>query len=71
MLRSDLWVADLIYSPAETELLKAARLKGALTNNGMGMFFSQAAEQFRLFTGIAPDQRRMQEHMKQLVSAAR
>jgi shikimate dehydrogenase len=71
MLRSGLWVADLIYSPAETELLKAARLKGALTNNGMGMFFSQAAEQFRLFTGIAPDQRRMQEHMKQLVSAAR
>jgi shikimate dehydrogenase len=66
LLRADMWVADLIYSPAETELLKAARLLGARTNNGEGMFFSQAAEQFRLFTEIAPDQQRMRRHMRVL-----
>ncbi|WP_235021221.1 hypothetical protein [Caballeronia telluris] len=32
------------------------------------MFFSQAAEQFRLFTGIAPDQQRMREYMQLLTS---
>ncbi|MFM0007637.1 MULTISPECIES: shikimate dehydrogenase [Paraburkholderia] len=66
LLRPNLWVTDLIYSPEETELLKAARLLGARTNNGKGMFFSQAAEQFRLFTGIAADQQRMREHMQLL-----
>ncbi|WP_160110336.1 hypothetical protein [Caballeronia arvi] len=30
------------------------------------MFFSQAAEQFRLFTGIAPDQQRIRKHMRLL-----
>ncbi|WP_221623349.1 shikimate dehydrogenase [Burkholderia sp. Bp9143] len=70
LLRPDLWVADLIYSPAETELLGAARLKGARTHNGEGMFFSQAAEQFRLFTGVSPDERRMKEHLK-LISRTR
>ena len=67
ILRPDLWVSDLIYSPAETELLKAARLAGASTINGMGMLISQAAQQFELFTGISPDAQRMQEHVSELL----
>jgi shikimate dehydrogenase len=53
------WVADVIYTPLDTELIKAARDKGARVVNGAGMCVHQAAESFRLFTGIAPDIARM------------
>ncbi|HCB37170.1 MAG TPA: shikimate dehydrogenase [Acidimicrobiaceae bacterium] len=44
-------VVDLIYSPAETRLLAAAKSRGAATANGVGMLLYQAAEQFRIWTG--------------------
>ena len=53
------WVADVIYTPLETELIKAARAKGARVVGGAGMCVFQAVEAFRLFTGIAPDVSRM------------
>jgi len=68
LLRPDLWVADLIYSPPETALLRAARAIGARTNNGTGMFIFQAAEQFRLFTRIEPDLGRMQTNIAQMLA---
>ncbi len=52
-------VADVIYSPLETEFLKAAKAKGARTMGGAGMCVHQAVEAFRLFTGSAPDVERM------------
>jgi shikimate dehydrogenase len=62
-LRPDLWVSDLIYSPSETELLRAAHKIGAKTANGTGMFVFQAAQQFQLFTGVTPDAERMEAHI--------
>jgi shikimate dehydrogenase len=53
------WVADVIYTPIETELIKAARAKGARTLTGGGMCVHQAAETFRLFTGVQADVERM------------
>ncbi len=53
------WVMDVIYTPLETELIKSARGKGARVAGGAGMCVHQAAEAFRLFTGIAPDLARM------------
>ena len=58
-LRPDHWVADVIYSPMETELIKAAAAKGARTLTGGGMCVYQAVDAFRLFTGIDPDVARM------------
>jgi len=58
-LRADLWVAEIIYFPLETALLKAARALGCRTVDGGGMAVFQAAEAFRLFTGITPDALRM------------
>jgi shikimate dehydrogenase len=58
-LRADHWVADVIYPPVETELIKAAAAKGARVVTGGGMCVHQAVEAFRLFTGIAPDGARM------------
>jgi shikimate dehydrogenase len=53
------WVMDVIYTPLETELVVSARAKGARAVGGAGMCVHQAAESFRLFTGVAPDVARM------------
>jgi shikimate dehydrogenase len=58
-LRADHWVADIIYTPMETLLIKAARAKGARVLTGGGMCVHQAAEAFRQFTGLTPDIARM------------
>jgi shikimate dehydrogenase len=58
-LRPDHWVADVIYSPMHTELIKAAAAKGARTLTGGGMCVYQAVDAFRLFTSIDPDVARM------------
>ena len=62
LLRSTMWVAEIVYVPLETELLRAARALGCRTLDGSGMAVFQAAESFRLFTGIVPDVGRMRQH---------
>lgn len=47
-------VADLIYAPATTPLLVAARARGAETCNGLGMLIHQAARQVSIWTGRTP-----------------
>jgi shikimate dehydrogenase len=47
-------VADLIYHPATTPLLAAARDRGAVAVNGLGMLIHQAAHAFRRWTGEDP-----------------
>jgi len=54
-LRASHWCADVIYTPVETEFLKAASTKGARVLNGAGMCVHTAVEAFRLFTGSTPD----------------
>jgi quinate/shikimate dehydrogenase (NAD+) len=58
-LRRDLWVAEVVYRPLETELLRQARELGCRTLDGGGMAVFQAAGSFELFTGLAPDRQRM------------
>jgi shikimate dehydrogenase len=62
LLRPDLWVAEIIYFPLETELLKHARALGCRTLDGGGMAVFQAVEAFRLFTGVTPHADRMLRH---------
>jgi shikimate dehydrogenase len=52
-LREVKLVYDLVYNPEETALLQAARQAGCQTLGGLAMLAAQAAEQFRLFTGLA------------------
>lgn len=52
IIRPDLTVFDVVYSPAESQLLKFAREQGAKKAiNGLGMMLYQGAEAFKLFTG--------------------
>lgn len=44
-------VVDLIYLPAVTPLVSAARRRGALAANGLGMLINQAARQIEIWTG--------------------
>ena len=53
------WVAEIIYFPAETALLRLARERGCRTLSGLGMAVNQAVRAFELFTGIKPDKAAM------------
>jgi shikimate dehydrogenase len=66
LLQPEMWVAEIVYFPLETELLRVARALGCRTMNGSGMAVFQAVEAFRLFTGVAPDAERMQRHFASL-----
>ena len=50
-LRPELIVSDVVYSPAETALLKMAREVGCKTINGIGMMIYQGAAGFKMWTG--------------------
>ncbi|MET9508729.1 shikimate dehydrogenase [Streptomyces flavidovirens] len=69
VLHPGLWVADVVYRPLDTELLREARALGCRTLDGGGMAVFQAAQAFRLFTGREPDPARMLAHMAALVAA--
>ncbi|KQS02347.1 hypothetical protein ASG11_16450 [Sphingomonas sp. Leaf357] len=59
LLRAEMWVADVVYFPLETELLRAARAAGCRTAHGGDMAVFQAARAFDLFTGRTADRQRM------------
>lgn len=61
-LRRDLWVADIVYFPAETDLLRAAKAAGCQTLPGAGMAIFQAVKAFELITQIEPDANEMARH---------
>ena len=47
-------VTDIVYSPLETELLKAARSKGCRVVDGLGMLIHQAVPGFQRWFGQKP-----------------
>lgn len=62
------WVADIVYFPLETELLREARQRGCQILNGSGMAIHQAAGAFEIFTGLHADRVRMQKSFVDFVS---
>jgi len=63
-LRQDQWVADVIYFPRETELLRQARAIGCRTLPGIGMAVGQAVRAFEHFTGRSADLAAMAGHFE-------
>ena len=55
VLHAGLTVADIVYHPLDTALLRAARAAGANTIDGLGMLVHQAVRQQELWTGTTPD----------------
>jgi len=60
------WVAEVVYFPLETALLREAGRRGCRTLDGGGMAVFQAVGAFRLFTGREPDPDRMLAHFNTL-----
>ena len=54
-VKADAFVYDIIYTPAETRLLREAREYGHRVLNGEGMLAGQGAAAFVKWTGVAPD----------------
>jgi shikimate dehydrogenase len=69
LIERRLWVAEVVYVPLETELLRVARQRGCRTLDGSGMAVWQAVEAFRLFTGSAADPDRMRAFFAEAANA--
>lgn len=48
-------VADIVYRPLDTPLLIAARERGLVAIDGLGMLIHQGARSFEIWFGIKPD----------------
>lgn len=53
-IHENLIVADIVYNPVKTKLLKVAEGKGCRILGGLGMLVYQGAEGFKIWTGIEP-----------------
>jgi shikimate dehydrogenase len=58
-MRPEMWVAEVVYFPVETELVRAARQRGCRVMTGEGMAVRQAAASFALFFAVQPDVERI------------
>ncbi|TFD61404.1 shikimate dehydrogenase [Cryobacterium suzukii] len=61
------WVADIVYRPIDTELLRTARSIGHDVLDGGRMAVGQAADSIRLITGAEPDPTRMRAHFLEML----
>jgi shikimate dehydrogenase len=69
LLHPDLWLADIVYRPLDTALLRAARAAGCTVLNGAAMAVHQAADAFELITGLPADRQAMHRDFDELVAA--
>jgi len=58
-------VADVIFNPPRTRLLRDAEQRGCRTLDGLGMLVNQGVIGFRLWTGIDPDAQVMREALEE------
>ena len=68
LLRPELWVAEIVYFPLDTALLKAARARGCATVHGGTMAVGQAIGAFELFTGLKADPVRVEAHFRRMLT---
>lgn len=68
-LKPSHWAADVIYTPAQTEFIKAAAAKDARVLTGGGMCVHQAVAAFRLLTGHTPELGRMHRAFEMALTA--
>ncbi|MBD8593930.1 shikimate dehydrogenase [Pseudomonas sp. CFBP 8758] len=65
-LHPGLWVAEIVYFPLESELLREARALGCRTLDGGTMAVFQAVKAFELFSGRQADAERMMAHFAEM-----
>ena len=65
-LHSALWVAEIVYFPLETELLRHARALGCRTLDGGNMAVFQAVKAFELISDATADADRILAHFQEM-----
>jgi shikimate dehydrogenase len=66
-LRPELVVADVIFNPAETRLLRDAKRRGCTTLDGLGMLVNQAVIGFKIWTGVDADAGVMRDALEEFL----
>jgi shikimate dehydrogenase len=66
-LRPELIVADVIFNPPETWLIRTAAERGCKTIDGLGMLVNQAVISFKIWTGIEPDRTVMLDALEEFL----
>jgi shikimate dehydrogenase len=60
-------VADVVFNPPKTWLLRVAAERGCRTLDGLGMLVNQAAISFKTWTGIVPDATVMRDALEEFL----
>ena len=66
-LRAGLLVADVIFNPPRTRLIRDAAERGCVTLDGLGMLVQQAVIGFQIWSGITPDAVLMREALEEFL----
>jgi len=69
LISPNLVVADIVYNPLRTKLLRTAKNKGCTVVPGLGMLIYQGAAAFKLFTGVEPRVDKMSEVAHSLMAS--
>jgi len=64
-LRPGLVVADVIFNPPKTQLIRDAQDAGCQTLDGLGMLVNQGVIGFKIWTGVDPDPAVMREALEE------
>lgn len=70
-VRPETFVCDLIYNPAQTRFLRAAKERGCAVMNGEGMLVEQGAAAFEIWTGCKAPAEAMYQALRQGLKALR
>lgn len=66
-LEPDMVVADVIFNPPETRLIRDARSRGCQTLDGLGMLVNQAVIAFKIWTGQDANAEVMREALEEFL----
>jgi shikimate dehydrogenase len=66
-LRPELVVADVIFNPPRTRLVRDAEARGCTTLDGLGMLVNQAVIGFKIWTGADADAAVMREALEEFL----
>jgi shikimate dehydrogenase len=67
-LRKELVVADVIFNPPRTRLIRDAEQRGCRTLDGLGMLVNQAVIGFKIWTGVDADPTVMREALEEFLN---
>jgi shikimate dehydrogenase len=64
-LRSGVIVADVVFNPPQTRLIRDAAARDCTTLDGLGMLVNQGVIGFKIWTGVDPDEEVMREALEE------